>query len=63
VEVVNQMYTPTAQQIEYAERVVEGWQRCQAEGRGVFTLGDKMIDAPLVAAQQRILERASRSRR
>jgi citrate lyase subunit beta/citryl-CoA lyase len=62
VEIVNQLYTPTPQQIEYAMRVIEGWQRCQAEGRGVFTLDDKMIDAPLVTAQRRILERATRAK-
>jgi citrate lyase subunit beta/citryl-CoA lyase len=62
VEIVNQLYTPTPQQIEYAMRVLEGWQRCQAEGRGVFTLDNKMIDAPLVAAQRRILERATRAK-
>jgi len=62
VEIANRLYTPTSQQIEYAVRVVEGWQRCQADGRGVFTLENKMIDAPLVAAQQRILERAARAK-
>lgn len=59
VEITNQLYTPTPQQIEYAIRVVEGWRRCQADGRGVFTVDNKMIDAPVVAAQQRILERAA----
>jgi citrate lyase subunit beta/citryl-CoA lyase len=62
IEIVNELYTPTPQQIEYATRVVDGWRRCQAEGRGVFTLDNKMVDAPLVAAQQRILERAVRKR-
>lgn len=62
VEVVNQLYTPTPEQIEYARRVVEGWERCQAEGRGVFTLENKMIDAPLIAAQRRVLERATRAK-
>jgi len=58
VHVVNELYSPTPEQVEYARRVIEGWQRCQAEGRGVFTLDNKMIDAPLVAAQRRVLERA-----
>lgn len=62
VEVVNQLYTPTPEQIEYARRVVEGWERCQAEGRGIFTLENKMIDAPLIAAQRRVLERATRAK-
>jgi citrate lyase subunit beta/citryl-CoA lyase len=59
VEIANRLHTPTPQQIEFATRVVEGWHRCQADGRGVFTIDNKMIDAPLVAAQQRILARAA----
>jgi citrate lyase beta subunit len=61
VSIANDVYTPTADQIVYACRVVEGWDQARAEGRGVFTLDRKMVDAPLVAAQQRILERARRA--
>jgi citrate lyase beta subunit len=46
---------------ERAVRVIEAWEHAQAEGRGVFTLDGKMIDAPLVAVQQRVLERARRA--
>ena len=49
------------EEIDYAVRVVEAWERACADGRGVFTLDDKMIDAPLVALQQRVLERARRA--
>ncbi len=58
VQIANAVYTPTKGQIDYAVRVVEGYERAQAEGRGVFTLDGKMIDAPLVAVQQRVIERA-----
>jgi citrate lyase subunit beta/citryl-CoA lyase len=61
VEIANQVYTPGEEQIDYALRVVEAWERAEREGRGVFTLDGKMIDAPLVAVQQRILERARRA--
>ena len=61
VEIANAVHTPRAEQIDYALRVIEAWQRAQAEGRGVFTLNDKMIDAPLVAVQQRVLARARRA--
>lgn len=61
VEIANQLYTPRPEQIDYARHVVEAWQRAEAEGRGVFALDGKMIDAPLVAVQQRILERARRA--
>jgi citrate lyase subunit beta/citryl-CoA lyase len=58
VEIANAVYTPGEEQIEYAQRVVEAWGRAEAEGRGVFALDGKMIDAPLVAVQLRVLERA-----
>jgi len=61
VEIANQVYTPGREQIDYALRVVEAWEHAESEGRGVFTLDGKMIDAPLVAVQQRVLERARRA--
>jgi len=63
VQIANEVYTPAPAAIEHATRVVEAWQRAEAEGRGVFTLDDKMIDAPLVAVQRRVLERARRAGR
>jgi len=61
VGIANEVYTPSREQIEYARRVVEAWQTAKREGRGVFTLDGKMVDAPLVAVQQRVLERARRA--
>ena len=58
VEITNEVYTPRQEQIDYALRVIAAWEAAEREGRGVFTLDGKMVDAPLVAAQQRILERA-----
>jgi citrate lyase subunit beta/citryl-CoA lyase len=58
VEITHEVYTPGAAEIDHAVRVVEAWERAQAEGRGVFTLDGKMIDAPLVAVQRRVLARA-----
>lgn len=61
VTIANEMYTPTPEEVQYARRVVSGWQAARAEGLGVFTLDDKMVDAPLVRAQERVLERARRA--
>ena len=61
VEVANEMYTPSSEEVDYANRVLSGWQAAQKEGRGVFTLDDKMVDAPLVRAQERVVERARRA--
>jgi citrate lyase subunit beta/citryl-CoA lyase len=61
VEIVNAVYTPRGYEIERALRVVEAWERAAREGRGVFALDGAMIDAPLVAVQRKILERARRA--
>jgi citrate lyase subunit beta/citryl-CoA lyase len=61
VEIANAVYTPGPAQIEYARRVMAAWKEAQANARGVFTLDGKMMDAPLVAVQRRVLERARRA--
>ena len=59
-ERVNEIYTPSAAQVAYAERVVAGWEEALHEGHGVLTIDGKMVDAPLVAQQERVLARARR---
>lgn len=63
VVIANEVHTPSRQQIDYAERVIEASRRARAEGRGVFTVDGKMVDAPVIAAQLRVLERARRAGR
>jgi citrate lyase subunit beta/citryl-CoA lyase len=61
VAIVNRVYTPTAAQIATAERVVAAWREAQRDGRGVFALDGRMVDAPVVAAEQQVLARARRA--
>jgi citrate lyase beta subunit len=61
VAIANQLQTPTPARIARARRVVEAWDRARAEGRGVFTLDGMMVDAPVVAAERRVLARARRA--
>ena len=60
-EIANSIFTPTTDQIETALRVIEGWEAAVAEGKGVFALGGKMIDPPLVNIQQRVIDRAKQA--
>jgi citrate lyase subunit beta/citryl-CoA lyase len=61
VPIANRVHTPTTAQIAYARRVLEASQKADSEGKGVFTVDGKMVDAPLIAVQQRVLERARRA--
>jgi len=56
---INDAYTPTEEEVEWAERVLEAKREADAEGRGVFRVDGEMIDAPLIAQAERVVERAN----
>jgi len=61
VEIINRVFNPTGDEIEYAKRVVTAFDEAQAKGSAVVALGRKMIDPPVVARAQRILELAAKA--
>ncbi len=62
VDIVNQVFAPTAEQIAEAERVIETMESAHAEGRGVIRLDGKMIDQVHLAAARKVLEKARRTK-
>ena len=58
VEPVQEAFTPSAEAIEYAQRVVAAFSASQKEGKGAFALDGKMIDMPLLKNAQKVLSRA-----
>lgn len=55
---VQEAFTPSAEAIAYAQRVVDAFSASQKEGRGAFALDGKMIDMPLLKNAQKVLDRA-----
>ncbi|AGB36794.1 HpcH/HpaI aldolase/citrate lyase family protein [Natronococcus occultus] len=55
---INEAFTPDAKDVDWARRVLEAAREADTEGRGVFEVDGEMIDAPLIAQAERILERA-----
>jgi len=55
---INDAFTPADERVEWARRVLDAREEADAEGRGVFRVDGEMIDAPLVAQAERIVERA-----
>ncbi|WP_408958355.1 HpcH/HpaI aldolase/citrate lyase family protein [Natrinema sp. 74] len=55
---INEAFTPSADDREWAERVLAAKREADAEGRGVFAVDGEMIDAPLIARAERIRDRA-----
>ena len=58
VEPINEAFTPDPEEIEWAERVLEAREAADREERGVFRVDGEMIDAPLIARAERIIDHA-----
>lgn len=61
VDTIHEVFAPTSEEIEYAERVIESMIEAQREGKGVFSLDGKMIDAPIIARAKTIINKAKLS--
>lgn len=59
VQAVQEAFTPSAEAIEYARRIVETFEASQKEGKGAYALDGKMIDMPLLKNAQKVLARAN----
>ena len=55
---INQVFSPTGEEIQYAKDVFACIEQAKAEGKGVVSLRGKMIDAPIVARARQVLEAA-----
>lgn len=58
IAVVHQAYAPTATEIEKALRIEAASDEARAQGRGVVSLGSKMIDPPVVMRARKLVDRA-----
>ena len=58
LEAINQTFSPTLAEIDYAYEVLEAIEMAKAQGKGAIALRGKMIDAPIVARAQRTIEMA-----
>jgi citrate lyase subunit beta/citryl-CoA lyase len=56
VPVINAAFTPTADQVAHARRVIEAF--AANPGAGALALDGKMVDAPHLKAAERLLARA-----
>jgi len=59
VEVINAAFTPTAEAVAQAQRLIEAYVQQQAAGAGAFAYEGKMVDMPLIRAAEHVLARAA----
>ena len=55
---INEVFSPTEAEVQYALDVFDCIEKAKAEGKGVVSLRGKMIDAPIVARARQVLEAA-----
>ncbi|OFW02839.1 MAG: hypothetical protein A3I61_11995 [Acidobacteria bacterium RIFCSPLOWO2_02_FULL_68_18] len=59
VPVINDVFTPSAVEVERARRVVEAFERARAAGEGVARMDDQMVELPVVERARRTLALAA----
>jgi len=60
IALVNEAFSPTASEVEQAQRVVEALERAATSGgAGAVALDGKLLDKPIERAARRVLERAA----
>jgi len=57
VTIVNEEYTPTAAEVDYARKVIALDKAAASSGRGSFALDGKMIDIPIIVRAQKLIRR------
>lgn len=58
LSVVNNIFNPRLEDVEYARRVVEYYETSIKKGKGAFSLDGKMIDNPIVERAKKMIEKA-----
>ena len=58
VEVINQVFSPTLTEIDYAYEVLDAIELAKKQGKGAVSLYGKMIDAPIVARAEQTIAMA-----
>jgi citrate lyase subunit beta/citryl-CoA lyase len=59
IPVVNRVFTPSAAEIAFAERVVDAFARAERAGSAAIQVDGKFIDYPIVYRAQRLLEKVA----
>jgi citrate lyase beta subunit len=54
IEPCHEVFTPTAEEVEYARQVIAAFEQAEREGRAAIQLEGKFIDYPVVEKARRI---------
>lgn len=57
IDEINQCFTPSKKDIEYAKRILEAEKEAMSQGKGAFSVDGKMIDKPIIMRARKLLEK------
>lgn len=57
VPLLNEAFSPSEEEVDWAERVVTEYAKAQEEGLGAITIDGKMVDVPVAIRAENLLER------
>lgn len=60
IPVIHEVFSPSAGELAHAQRIVDAFDRAQAQGEAVIRLDDRMIDMPVVVRARRLLDNGHR---
>jgi len=55
LDIINEVFSPAPEEVAYARRIMEAWDKAEAEGRGSLAMDGKMVDVPVVKRAQNLL--------
>jgi citrate lyase subunit beta/citryl-CoA lyase len=55
IETINEVFSPSADEVSYARRVIDAFEGAQRKGEGAVALDGKMLDQPIVERARRTL--------
>ena len=55
LDIINEVFSPSTEEIAYARRIMEAWEQAEAEGRGSLAMDGRMVDVPVVKRAQNLL--------
>ena len=55
IDIINETFSPSPEDVAYAQRVVAAWEAAEAAGRGSLSIDGRMVDVPVVKRAQNLL--------
>ena len=58
IDTIHEIFAPSEDEIKYAQAVLRAMEEAQKQGKGVFSLDGKMVDAPIIMRAQNVVKKA-----